>query len=612
MEKIFCTTLFVQSDAGLEHAIRKALHEEGITPFHVPENAEITNDNVPENVRRAVNKSLFVLILLSPDFEKSESMRAVIKYAFSTRKMLLPYKIHPNKLGFGLQIMLGQSHWLDVSTKENPESGIKELRRVVKIHRENFLEEKKLNRRRRLRRAVGASVILIALFGTLAGTLPFLKNSLRSDAFPKTEVAPEQETVATEMSFSLPDGSIMEFVRIPPGQANGAATYNAFFLGKTEVTQSQYFAVMTETPSYSREGNAPVEQISWTDAMAFCAELTQICRDAETLPSHLMFSLPTSTQWLRAENGETPKTDATAEQVAWFRKNSGGKSRPVAQKNSNSFGLYDMHGNVGEWCRDEDVSDETKRYFCGKDFSDPFTDFVFPKNRESVAPDYKKNNLGFRVAVVPAKPDWEHRLQAHSQNPDKLSLPRLQKKERLKNVPAEVRNLQSEALLKAWDNRNLEAMKAALLAGASPDARFPSGASVLERAAWSGAPEFVKLLLDYGADPNLRGYEGFDPMSALFVRGKTPAQKNKTAEKIAALLCDYGFRADAHNHWNGTVLQDAVNWNCPEVARVLVRYGAEPQRKGINGISALDAARKKDNAAEWLEILKHPDIPAQP
>ena len=580
----------------LERGIRSALQKEGIEPLRVPEDFVVQNGEIPESIRLIIDRSLFVLIVLSEDFEKSSPLRSVIKYAFSKKKMLLPYKIHPHKLGLGLRLMLGQAHWLDVSRKENPEDGISELCRVVKVHRKNFLKEEETKREIRLFRrcliSIGVIVAGLCIFAFLN------KNHLEDDA-------------SEQFSISLPDGNVMEFVQIPPGGVAYAQTHTSFFLGKTEVTQAQYSAVMLENPSGNRSDTAPVEQVTWTDAMAFCAELTQMGHDTGRLPKHLMFSLPTSTQWLRAENGEAPGTDAAADLFAWYKMNSGGKTHPVAQKRPNSLGLYDMSGNVWEWCKDEDPNRINCRYFCGKDFSKPATDFVFPYNRGSIRSDWKKADVGFRVAVVPVEDGWERYLQDNPENSDKLSEPQLRKKERQKNISRNERERLAEMLLAAWDKKNPNKIRDALEAGASPDTTLPDGSNILTAAAYNGYPELVELLLVYGANPNTRTPSGADPMSTLFLPGETPARKNRTVQKIAELLCDYGFRINGPTSRNWSVLLEAVRSECPEVARVLIRYGANPYNS-TGGKASIDVAREKEDASTWLKILKRaetPDIP---
>ena len=130
-----------------------------------------------------------------------------------------------------------------------------------------------------------------------------------------------------------------------------------FWLGKYEVTQKQYQAVMGTKPSHFKGDNLPVEQVSWFDAKIFCAKLTELEKAAGNLPAGYEYTLPTEAQWEYAcragtttalnsgENLSDVNSCSEMDAVGWYSGNSSNATHPVGQKQQNYWGLYDMHGN---------------------------------------------------------------------------------------------------------------------------------------------------------------------------------------------------------------------------------------------------------------------------
>jgi len=170
----------------------------------------------------------------------------------------------------------------------------------------------------------------------------------------------------------------IEMVKVPDA---------TFAIGKYPVTQEQYQAVMGNNPSYFQSNSwNPVEQVSYNDAIAFCQELSQV--------TGKNYRLPTESEWEYACRAGTVTKyyfgdDANQlEYYAWYCGNSGGTTHTVGLKLPNAWGLYDMHGNVWEWCIDKcqrggswgDIP-----YFCRSAISDDYGRRDYP------------NTLGFRV-----------------------------------------------------------------------------------------------------------------------------------------------------------------------------------------------------------------------
>jgi formylglycine-generating enzyme required for sulfatase activity len=128
-----------------------------------------------------------------------------------------------------------------------------------------------------------------------------------------------------------------------------------FWLGKTEVTQAQYETVMGTNPStFKTVGpDAPVEGVSWLDAMSFCRKLNAREAAAGRLPKGYAYTLPTEAQWEYAYRaGATGSYPGEPTALSWNVGNSGGTTHIVATKQPNAWGFFDMAGNVLEWCYD--------------------------------------------------------------------------------------------------------------------------------------------------------------------------------------------------------------------------------------------------------------------
>ena len=236
-----------------------------------------------------------------------------------------------------------------------------------------------------------------------------------------------------ELTLQLGGGVKLEMVLIPAGQfMMGSPDLDAdapadekpkhrvritrpFYLGKYPVTQEQWQAVMGNRRGAVKGPKNPVESVSWNDCQAFLNQLhEQVGGDK--------FQLPTEAQWEYAcRAGSTAKhffgdKESDLGDYAWYRQNSKTTSHPVGEKKPNAWGLYDMYGNVWEWCGDL-YSDE---YYAHSPTDDPpgpdkgptrvirGGSWDAPAKRcrsahcASFAPEREDYLLGLRIALIPA------------------------------------------------------------------------------------------------------------------------------------------------------------------------------------------------------------------
>jgi len=257
---------------------------------------------------------------------------------------------------------------------------------------------------------------------------PYFVYDLGETLLEPVAASPQQTSVVgeKEKSIDLGSGIRMEFVLIPAGSFNMGSPSTEkgrdsdegpvrrvqitkpFYIGKFEVTQEQYTAVMGTNPSHFSGKNLPVESVSWNDAVAFCKKLGS------------NFRLPTEAEWeyacragseTRFHYGDDPSYSQLGQYV-WYESSGNEETHPVGQKKPNKWGLFDIYGNVWEWCSDwyansymniasiDPTGPASGKYRVLR--SSPWVYrawYCRSANRGGSAPEIQYHNFGFRVVL---------------------------------------------------------------------------------------------------------------------------------------------------------------------------------------------------------------------
>ena len=188
-------------------------------------------------------------------------------------------------------------------------------------------------------------------------------------------------------------------------------TLSDYYIGKCEVTQELWKAVMGGNPSHFKGAQKPVESVSWNDCQEFVSRLSIL--------TGRTFRLPTEAEWEYAARGGKKSRhykysgSDKIDDVAWHDGNSGGSTHAVGTKTANELGIYDMSGNVEEWCSDwygdysagaqtnpQGPSSGSIRVLRGGSWGG-LARFCRVSNRNRNGPRYSYNFIGLRLVLVP-------------------------------------------------------------------------------------------------------------------------------------------------------------------------------------------------------------------
>ena len=320
------------------------------------------------------------------------------------------------------QANLRQVIKLDQTRKDDLESRIEQLAEMRSL----AVEEAK----RRLTRVLKRVVAFCLVCAISVWVIRTVRTTIEHNRTVEQERIVEQNRI--EVLQGISEAIRKELVYVEPGsfqmgsndgESNEKPVHtvrlsHGYWMGKHEVTQQQYQSIMGTNPSDFKADSNPVETVNWNDCVSFCQKLTDRERRAGQLPSGYEYRLPTEAEWEYASRGggrgrSTKYAGAnTINDVAWHRRNSGSTTHPIGQKPANELGLYDMSGNVWEWCLDcyggysdgsqinpEGPGKGSYRVFRGGGCRNAASDcrVAFRNFREST---FMINDVGFRVVLA--------------------------------------------------------------------------------------------------------------------------------------------------------------------------------------------------------------------